>query len=137
MSLSLAEDLLALITNPQAFCNLVAQKIQEATGELPLSNIPQDNIVDLVDDLAAKLTASQAAEVTVIGTTSDLTLATPTAVDLNAVFSDTEVEAALDDKADQSAVSDLVTAIEGRLDDLESKVDELIGALKTANIMAS
>jgi hypothetical protein len=137
MTLSLYEDLLAKISDPNSFCQLVAQKIAEATGELPLSNIPQANVEDLVDDLAAKLTADQAAEVALMGTTTDLTLDSPVAVDLNAVFSDTEAESAFAAKADQAAVSALVTAVEDRLDDIEAKMDELIGVLKTAGIMAS
>jgi hypothetical protein len=82
--------------------------------------------VDLIANVAA---------VAPIGTTSALTLTAPVAVPLNAVFSDTEVEAGLLAKADQSAVSTLMGLIEGRLDVTEGKIDAIISALKTAGLM--
>jgi hypothetical protein len=92
-----------------------------------------DTLLELAN---GKLTAVQATTVAAIGMTANLTLTAPVAVNLNAVFSDTEVEAALLAKADQSAVSSLVTAIEARLDTGEGKIDAILSALKIAGIMA-
>lgn len=80
--------------------------------------------------------AARAASVAAIGTTANLTALVPTAVDLNAVFSDTEVEAALLAKADNADVETLRTEVEGRLDAIETKVDAVIAALKAAGLMA-
>ena len=96
-----------------------------------------DTLAEIATALDTKLTATPATAEAAIGVTVDLAIASPVAVDLNAVFSDTEVEAALGAKADQAAVSDTVTAIEGRLDVIEAKVDAVIAALKAAGIMAS
>lgn len=79
----------------------------------------------------------QAAAVAAIPASTDLSLAAPAAVDLNAVFDDTEVEAALNDKADQAAVSGMMAIAESRLDALEAKVNAILTALKNAGLMAS
>ncbi len=78
---------------------------------------------------------ANSASVAPIGVTGNLTLTAPVAVPLNAVFSDTEVEAGLLAKADQAAVSTLMGLVEGRLDVTEGKIDAIISALKTAGIM--
>lgn len=109
----------------------------------------------------------QAATVAAIPASTDLALAspaaaalaldTPAAASLNAVFDDTEVEGALDAKADQvdvanlaadmntaldlkadqTAVAAMMATAESRLDALEAKVNAVISALKAAGLMAS
>jgi hypothetical protein len=76
-----------------------------------------------------------AAAVSTLAATLNLTLAAPTAAALNAVFSDVEVETALGLKADQDKVAATFAAAETRLDDLETKVNAIITALKGAGLM--
>ena len=64
-----------------------------------------------------------------------------TAMDLKADNVDVEsmrgeIETAMDLKADNADVEALRVEIEDRLDDIESKVDEIIAALKAAALMA-
>jgi hypothetical protein len=95
---------------------------------------------EIGDEISAAIDSGsnpQAADVDAIGTTDDLVLDAPVAVDLNSTFSDAEVEAALDDKADQAAVSSLMGDVEARMDVIEAKIDEVIAALKSAGLMAS
>jgi len=101
----------------------------------PLAEGAPEDFDTLIELANGKLTAVQAATIAEIGVTTDLVLDVPIAIELNAVFDDTEVEAALLAKADQTAVSSLVTAIEGRMDAIESKIDALIVSLKNAGIM--
>ena len=80
--------------------------------------------------------AGQSADVGAIGVTAALTALVPTAVALNATFSDTEVEAGLLTKADNADVETLRTEVEARLDVIEAKVDGYRTALRAAGLMA-
>ena len=87
------------------------------------------------------------ATVAELGTTSDLTalvVAATTLSDLstgdsytdaavNAIFA--EVETALDLKADNADVETLRTEVEARLDNIEAKIDAILGALKASGLM--
>jgi hypothetical protein len=85
--------------------------------------------------VAIDATVRSSAAVATLAATLDLALAAPTAAALNAVFSDTEVEAALLAKADQAKVATTFAAAETRLDDLETKVNAIITGLKAAGLM--
>lgn len=92
-----------------------------------------DQIADSIDSGGNPVAANVAA----LGASTDLSLAAPSAVDLNAVFDDTEVESALDAKADQSAVSAMMATAESRLDALEAKANAILTSLKNAGLMSS
>jgi hypothetical protein len=88
----------------------------------------------------------QAASVAVIPASANLTVPAPVA----AAIADTDlgagpayaaalaadVNAALDDKADNADVVTLASEVEARLDTLEGKVNAIIAALKAAGLMA-
>lgn len=105
------------------------RRLQYGLGSNSIGNEVADSINSGGNPVAAFVAALSAS--------TDLSLASPASVDLNASFSDTEVESALDAKADQSAVSDMMAIAETRLDNLESKVNAILTALKDASLMAS
>jgi len=86
----------------------------------------------------------QAASVAVIPASADLTVPAPVA----AAVADTDItasqaavvasdlNAALDDKADNADLITLAGEVEARLDTLEGKVNAIIAALKAAGLMA-
>ncbi len=76
-----------------------------------------------------------AAHVALFGATTNLSLASPGAAALNAIFSDVEVETALGLKSDQAAVSAMMATAETRLDNLEAKINAIITALVNAGLM--
>lgn len=93
-----------------------------------------DEFINQVDDLMTQVDAidvevtpqtAPAAEAAYTAGTN-LSLASPAASALNAVFDDTEVEAALDTKADQTAVNTLMGDIETRLDAVDAKLALLV-----------
>ncbi len=110
------------------------------------------------DEIVAAIDAQgsgPAANIAAIGTTSNLTTlavtattftgaacaggSSPSATNVNTAIDAAIAEAktALDLKADNADVETLRTEIEARLDVIEGKIDALIAALKTAELMAT
>lgn len=92
---------------------IIDDALDVALSELP-ANIPQANVVNLVADLAAKLTASQAAAVADLGA-------------LAAVGS-TDGSGGAGDAA-------LAADVDARFLAVQGKIDALLGALRTAAII--
>jgi len=92
-------------------------------------------IAQRIDTL--QISGGQGVAVADLGASVDLTLVAPTAVDLNAIFSDIEVEAALLAKADQAKVVTMMGVIETRLDNIEAKLNALLASLRNSGQVAS
>lgn len=105
------------------------RRLQYAMGDIQSGN----SIADSIDSGGNPVAANVAA----IPSSSDLSLSSPVASSLNSVFDNSEVESALDSKADQSAVSSLMSDAESRLDALEAKQNAVIAALKAAGLMSN
>lgn len=79
---------------------------------------------------------AQAAAVAAIPASTNLPVAAPVAAALADPLAAADVNAALDDKADNDDVEAIRVLVESRLDTLEAKVNAVIAALKAAGLMA-
>ncbi len=94
---------------------------------------------DLGEEIAAAIDAGGAGPagvVAAIGDATDLVAGTPAASALADNAKET-IDTALNLKADQSDYAAMVTAAEARLAAAEAKIDEVIAALKAADMMDS
>jgi len=111
-----------------------------ATLEETLNSMHSDpnnqmrTIAQRIDTL--QISGGQGVAVTNLGASVDLTLVAPTAVVLNATFSNTEVEAGLLAKADQAKVSTMMGVLETRLDNIETKLNALLTSLRNSGQVA-
>lgn len=95
-----------------------------------------DTFLEVSDALETKLTASQATGVSGLDATSDFVIVSPVAASLSGSYVQSEVETALDAKADQVAVTGLMALVEERVDGCEGKINALIAALKSSGVLA-